>query len=99
MLSWKIEDGLLEYYKTLIRLRKTRPAFSGAGEGYNDREHPAVGSVLVLERKIVNDHVFIFLNFSPEPARVADLRGESYGRFCLGGGGSRPGRTLVRIGL
>ena len=35
--------------------------------------HPAVGSVLVLERKIVNDHVFIFLNFGPQSARVADL--------------------------
>jgi len=75
VLSWKIEDGLLEYYKELIRLRKTRPAFQGRARD-TMIVHPAVGSVLVLERKIVNDHVFIFLNFGPELARVADLTGE-----------------------
>jgi maltooligosyltrehalose trehalohydrolase len=72
VLSWKIEDELLEYYKELIRLRKTRPAFQGRTRD-TMVVHPAVGSVLVLERKIVNDHVFIFLNFGPQSARVADL--------------------------
>ena len=72
VLSWKAEGGLLEYYKELIRLRKTRPALQGRTRD-TMVVHPAVGSVLVLERKIVNDHVFIFLNFGPEPARMADL--------------------------
>jgi hypothetical protein len=38
--------------------------------------HPARGSVLMLERKILNDRVVIFLNFGAEAYRVADLTGE-----------------------
>jgi maltooligosyltrehalose trehalohydrolase len=75
VLSWNVEGGLLEYYKELIRLRKTRPGLQGRTRD-TMVVHPAVGSVLLLERKIVNDHVFIFLNFGSEAVRVADLTGE-----------------------
>jgi len=75
VLSWKVYVTLLDYYKELIRLRKTRPALQGRTRD-TMVVHPAVGSVLMLERKIVNDHVFIFFNFSAEAVQVAGLTAE-----------------------
>jgi maltooligosyltrehalose trehalohydrolase len=75
VLSWEVDVTLLDYYKELIRLRKTRPALQGRTRD-TMVVHPAVGSVLMLERKIVNDHVFIFFNFSAEAVQVAGLTAE-----------------------
>jgi maltooligosyltrehalose trehalohydrolase len=67
VLSWVFDRDTLDYYKVLIRLRKTRPALQGRA-----REtmvvHPAIGNVLLLERKILNDHLWIFLHFGAETA-------------------------------
>lgn len=79
VLSWEPDVSLLDYYKELIRLRKTRPALQGRARD-TMVVHPAVGSVLMLERKIVNDHVFIFLNFGSEAVLVADLTQEKLSR-------------------
>jgi maltooligosyltrehalose trehalohydrolase len=72
VLSWEPDVTLLDYYKELIRLRKTRPALQGRTRD-TMVVHPAVRSVLMLERKIVNDHVFIFFNFGAEAVRVSGL--------------------------
>ena len=75
VLSWKLNEGLLSFYKELIRLRKSRPALQGRARD-SMIVHPPVGSVLMIERKIVGDRVFIFLNFGPEVAVPADLTPE-----------------------
>ncbi|HET6256012.1 MAG TPA: malto-oligosyltrehalose trehalohydrolase [Puia sp.] len=72
VLSWKIDEDLLNYYKELIHLRKTRPALQGRARD-SMVVHPAAGTILMLERKIVNDHVFIFFNFGADAFRAADL--------------------------
>jgi len=75
VLSWSFDEEMLDWYRGLIRLRKTRPALQGRARN-TMAVHPAVGSVLVVERKIVNDRVLIFLNFGAKPLRVADFTGE-----------------------
>lgn len=72
VLSWEPDVMLLDYYKELIRLRRTRPALQGRARD-TMVVHPAVGSVLMLERKIVNDHVFLFFNFGAEAVRIDGL--------------------------
>ena len=71
-LSWEVDAALLDYYKMLIRLRKTRPALQGRARD-TMIVHPAMGSVLMLERKITGDHVYIFFNFGDAAVRVGDL--------------------------
>ena len=75
VLSWKFDAELLSWYRELIRLRKTRPALQGRARN-TMAVHPAVGSVLVVERKIVNDRVIIFLNFGATAVRLTDLMAE-----------------------
>jgi maltooligosyltrehalose trehalohydrolase len=75
VLSWSFNAELLDWYKELIRLRKMRPALQGRGRD-SMIVHPAMGSVLMLERKILNDRVVIFLNFGATAVQVADLTGE-----------------------
>lgn len=75
VLSWVMDEPMLDYYKALIRFRKKRPAFQGRSRD-SMIVHPAAGAVLMIERKIVNDHVFIFFNFGPETARVDGLTRE-----------------------
>jgi glycosidase len=75
VLSWKVDEDLLSWYRDLIQLRKMRPALQGRARD-TMVVHPARGSVLMLERKILNDRVVIFLNFGAEAYRVADLTGE-----------------------
>jgi maltooligosyltrehalose trehalohydrolase len=96
VLSWEVDVALLDYYKELIRLRKTRPALQGRARD-TMVVHPAVGSVLMLERKIVNDHVFIFFNFGAEAVRVAGLNTKKLSRvFGPGDGGEiAPWSVLV----
>lgn len=72
VLSWKVDERMLAWYRELIHLRKTRPALQGRARD-SMIVHPAVGSVLMLERRIVNDRVVIFLNFGDTAVRIADL--------------------------
>ncbi|HTR27948.1 MAG TPA: malto-oligosyltrehalose trehalohydrolase [Puia sp.] len=72
VLSWEGDAVLLNYYKALIRLRKTRPALQGRMRD-TMIVHPAAGSVLILERKIPGDHVYIFFNFGDSPVQAAEL--------------------------
>jgi maltooligosyltrehalose trehalohydrolase len=75
VLSWSFNAELLDWYRELIRLRKTRPALQGRAKE-SMIVHPAVGSVLMLERKILNDRVVIFLNFGATAVRLTDLTRE-----------------------
>jgi maltooligosyltrehalose trehalohydrolase len=80
VLSWSYgrEPGarLLSYYKHLIALRKARPALQG-----RTRDSmivcPAIGQTLPLERKILNDQVYIWLHFSGEAVQLENGTGES----------------------
>jgi maltooligosyltrehalose trehalohydrolase len=96
VLSWEVDVSLLDYYKELIQLRKTRPALQGRARD-TMVVHPAVGSVLMLERKIVNDHVFIFFNFGAEAVRVSGLTQISLRRVFGSGEGEEiaPSSVLV----
>lgn len=53
---------LLRYYKQLIRFRQTRPALQGRTRD-TMIVHPALRQTLAIERKIFNDHVFIWFHF------------------------------------
>ena len=72
-LSWDYQDGqaatLLAYYKHLIHLRKTRPAMQGmTREDFH--LHQANGQTLCFERKIINDHLYIWLHFGDTPVTI-----------------------------
>jgi maltooligosyltrehalose trehalohydrolase len=71
MLAWwqaTEEPGatLMRYYRHLIRFRRTRPAMQGRTRD-SLIVHPGVRQTLAIERKIFNDHVFIWLHFGDEP--------------------------------
>jgi maltooligosyltrehalose trehalohydrolase len=71
MLAWwqsTEEPGatLLRYYRHLIRFRQTRPALQGRTRD-TMIVHPAARQTLAIERKILNDHVFIWFHFGDEP--------------------------------
>ena len=76
VLSWAIDQELLEFYKSLISLRKTRPALQGRTRD-SMVVHPAVGDVLVLERKIITDQVWIYLHFGEGTAEVENSTGRT----------------------
>jgi len=57
---------LLQYYKHLIRFRQTRPALQGRTRD-TMIVHPALRQTLAIERKILNDHVFIWFHFGDTP--------------------------------
>ncbi len=57
---------LLRYYQHLIRFRKTRPAMQGRTRD-TMIVHPALRQTLAIERKILNDHVFIWFHFGDQP--------------------------------
>ncbi|HEY4110197.1 malto-oligosyltrehalose trehalohydrolase [Puia sp.] len=59
-------DTLLKYYQQLIRLRQTRPALQGRTRD-TMIVHPGIRQTLAIERKILNDHVFIWLHFGDQP--------------------------------
>ncbi|HVU96136.1 MAG TPA: malto-oligosyltrehalose trehalohydrolase [Puia sp.] len=53
---------LLRYYKHLIRFRQTRPALQGRTRD-TMIVHPALRQTLAIERKILNDHIFIWFHY------------------------------------
>ncbi len=67
LLSWKDKEGdgaaLFNYYRSLIAFRKSRPAMQGVIRD-SMSVHPAKENILAFERKIINDHVYVWLNFN-----------------------------------
>jgi maltooligosyltrehalose trehalohydrolase len=69
VLSWETDQDLLDWYKELIRFRRTRPAMQGRAR--NSMEVRVVGRVLVLERRILNEQVVILMNFGDSAVKVS----------------------------
>lgn len=78
VLSWSYEGGtgavLLPFYRHLIDLRKTRPALQGRNRD-TMIVHPSTGYTLPFERKILNDHLFIWLHFGDQPVSLDNITG------------------------
>jgi maltooligosyltrehalose trehalohydrolase len=66
---------LFRFYRELIALRKTRPALQGRSRD-SMIVHPAIGDTLSLERKILNDRLFIWLHFGAAPVRLENTTGQ-----------------------
>jgi maltooligosyltrehalose trehalohydrolase len=79
VLSWEdrsdTSSGLLEYYRRLIGLRKSRPALQGVTRD-SMTVHPSDGMVLSFERKILGDQLFIWLHFGSQPVSQKNNTGE-----------------------
>lgn len=79
LLSWQWEEGhgaiLFQLYRRLIDLRKTRPALQGRTRD-SMIVYPAIGDTLPLERKILNDRLFIWLHFGAAPVRLENTTGQ-----------------------
>ncbi|HLI93263.1 MAG TPA: malto-oligosyltrehalose trehalohydrolase [Puia sp.] len=97
VLSWDIDQPMLDFYKELIRLRKTRPALQGRTRD-TMVVHPAIGNVLVLERKILSDQVWIFLHLGAGTAEVENRTGQAlrpiFGTEALDGRPVHPGEPV-----
>ena len=85
VLSWSVNEELLGWYRELIRFRKTRAAMQGRTR--DTMLVRVVDRVLVIERKIVNDLVVIFLNFGDAPMKIENLTGEPLRRVLDSGDG------------
>jgi len=75
VLSWQIEEPgatLLHFYTALIRFRQTRPALQGRTRD-TMTVHTATGETLPIERKILNDHLFIWLHFGDQPVALQNI--------------------------
>ena len=90
VLSWDIARELLNFYRELIAFRKTRPALQGRARD-TMIVHPAMGSVLMIERKIVTDRVLLFFNFGDRPVRVDELTSEKLRPVLPAAGGGEIG--------
>ncbi|HEY4206054.1 MAG TPA: alpha-amylase family glycosyl hydrolase, partial [Puia sp.] len=77
-LSWNFEHDqgaiLLQYYRQLIQFRKTRPAMQGSTRD-SFHLHPSKGQTIAFERKILNDHIYIWLHFGDTPVRIENTTG------------------------
>lgn len=78
VLSWKTEEeqgaALLKFYRHLIQFRQTRPALQGRTRD-TMIVFPATGDTLPFERKILNDHLFIWLHFGAQPVSLGNITG------------------------
>ncbi len=83
LLSWTYEQEpgatLWRYYRQLIQLRQTRPALQGRSRD-TMIVHPATETVLPFERKILNDHLFVWLHFGSEPVTLQNITGRHLGK-------------------
>ncbi|HVS97192.1 MAG TPA: malto-oligosyltrehalose trehalohydrolase [Puia sp.] len=109
VLSFRYETGagatLFQYYRHLIGLRRTRPALQGRTRD-TMIVHPATGMTLPIERKILNDQLFIWLHFGDSPVALDNITWCGLGKVFdsadeqWGGPGSRaaadvpPGRPI-----
>lgn len=82
-LSWQLTDEpgatLLEFYRFLIRFRRNRPALQGRTRD-TMIVHPATGQTLPIERKILNDHLFIWLHFGDQPVNLENITWKYLGK-------------------
>lgn len=94
LLSWKNKEGegadLFNYYRRLIAFRKTRPAMQGCTRD-SLVVHPSKENILAFERKIINDHLYIWLNFSGQERIVKNESGHVLNRVFGTADGERPG--------
>jgi maltooligosyltrehalose trehalohydrolase len=99
MLSWKYKEAggahLSDFYRELIHFRKTRPAMQGASRD-TLVVHQANENILAFERKIINDHVYIWLNFNGREMNVENKSGSELQVLIDSAGGER--RESVRAG-
>jgi len=83
VLSWQTaeEPGatLLRYYRHLIRFRQSRPAFQGRTRD-TMIVHPPAGLTLPIERKILNDQLFIWFHFGDQPVSLANITWKHLGK-------------------
>lgn len=83
VMSWQTgeEPGatLLRYYRFLIHFRKTRPALQGRTRD-TMIVHPATGRTLPIERKILNDHLFIWFHFDDQPVSLENITWKHLGK-------------------
>ncbi len=90
LLSWsnKERDGaaLFDYYRSLIAFRKSRPAMQGVTRD-SMVVHPSKENILAFERKIINDHLIVLLNFN---GRKMCVKNETPGLLSRIFGGRRP---------
>jgi len=94
MLSWKNREGegadLLNYYRSLISFRKTRPAMQDSS-----REsllvYPSKKNILAFERKVIRDHLYVWLNFNGDKMIVKNECGHTLNRVF--GETGRSGQT------
>jgi maltooligosyltrehalose trehalohydrolase len=109
VLSWQYQEGagavLFRFYRHLIALRRTRPALQGRSRD-TMIVHPAAGATLPIERKILNDQLFIWLHFGDTPVTLENITWACLGKVFdsadeqWGGPGSRasfeipPGRRI-----
>jgi len=91
VLSWKYKEGtsvaLFSFYRQLIHFRKTRPAMQGVTRD-TMLVHPAKQNILAFERKIITDHLYIWLNFNGQQMTV---KNETGGMLDLLIDSARPG--------
>ena len=109
VLSWQFTEGsgaiLWRFYRHLISFRRTRPALQGRNRD-TMIVHPATGATLPIERKILNDQLFIWLHFGDTPVTLDNITWTVLGKVFdsadeqWGGPGSRaaveiaPGRPI-----
>jgi len=77
-LSWDHHQGqgavLFAFYRHLLHFRKTRPAMQGMTRE-DVHIHPVQGQTLSFERKIINDHIYIWLHFGDRPVTLTNDSG------------------------
>ena len=77
-LSWDYRQGqgavLLAYYRHLLHFRRTRPAMQGMTRE-DVQVHPVKGKTLLFERKIITDHIYVWLHFGDTPATISNDSG------------------------
>jgi maltooligosyltrehalose trehalohydrolase len=83
VLSWETteEPGatLLRYYRHLIRFRQSRPALQGRTRD-TMTVHPPSGRTLPIERKILNDQLFIWFHFGDQPVSLENITWKHLGK-------------------
>jgi len=77
-LSWDHHQGqgavLFAFYRHLLHFRKTRPAMQGMSRE-DVHVHPVKGQTLSFERKIITDHIYVWLHFGDAPTTVSNDSG------------------------
>ncbi len=83
VLSWQLTGTpgatLLNYYRHLIRFRQSRPALQGRTRD-TMIVHPPAGLTLPIERKIINDHLFIWMHFGDQPVSLENITWKHLGK-------------------